>query len=159
MKERISGRNLAYEALISHRRPAFRLQGAAGAQEKGRRAESLRVVSSRRLPVERVSRQHLDHLGDNSQGVGLEVGAYPYVDLEDILLLAIRKSQPLFVLILDLIQNPQNLGTLLRTAEAAGVHGVILPLARSATITPAVVNASAGASEHMLITQANLALD
>lgn len=157
MKEWISGRNPVYEALIANRRQAFRLQVAAGAQEKGRLAEILRLVSSRRLPVERVSRQQLDNLGDNSQGVALEVGAYPYVDLEDILLLAIRKSQPLFVLILDLIQNPQNLGTLIRTAEAAGVHGVILPLARSATITPAVVNASAGASEHMLITQANLA--
>ena len=60
-------------------------------------------------------------------------------------------------MLLDVIQNPQNLGTLLRTAEAVGVHGVILPLRRSAEVTPAVVSASAGASEHMLVVQANLA--
>jgi 23S rRNA (guanosine2251-2'-O)-methyltransferase len=60
-------------------------------------------------------------------------------------------------LILDTLQDIQNLGTLLRTAEAVGVHGVLLPLRRTATITPAVVNASSGASEHLLIAQANLA--
>jgi 23S rRNA (guanosine2251-2'-O)-methyltransferase len=57
---------------------------------------------------------------------------------------------------LDTLQDPQNLGTLLRTAEAVGVHGVILPKARTALVTPAVVNASSGASEHLLITQSNL---
>ncbi len=58
---------------------------------------------------------------------------------------------------LDIIQNPQNLGTLLRTAEAAGVHGVLIPLHRAAEVTPAVVTASSGASEHMLIAQGNIA--
>ena len=58
---------------------------------------------------------------------------------------------------LDTLQDPQNLGTLLRTAEVVGVHGVVLPHRRTATITPAVVNASSGASEHLLIAQANLA--
>jgi 23S rRNA (guanosine2251-2'-O)-methyltransferase len=61
------------------------------------------------------------------------------------------------VLILDSLQDPQNFGTLLRTAEAVGVHGIIIPLARTVEVTPAVVNASSGASEHMLIAQANLA--
>jgi 23S rRNA (guanosine2251-2'-O)-methyltransferase len=61
------------------------------------------------------------------------------------------------VLILDTLQNPQNLGTLIRTAEAVGVHGVLIPSHRAAEITPAVVSASAGASEHMLVAQANLA--
>ena len=56
-----------------------------------------------------------------------------------------------------MIQNPQNLGTLLRSAEAVGVHGVVIPLARAAGVTPAVVHASAGASEHLLVAQANLA--
>ncbi|MDY6873934.1 MAG: RNA methyltransferase, partial [Chloroflexota bacterium] len=62
-----------------------------------------------------------------------------------------------FILLLDLIQDPQNLGTLLRTAEAFGVHGVVLPLARAASVTPAVVNASSGATEMLQITQHNLA--
>ena len=57
---------------------------------------------------------------------------------------------------LDSLQDPQNFGTLIRTAEALGVHGVVIPLARTVDVTPAVVNASSGASEHMLIAQANL---
>jgi 23S rRNA (guanosine2251-2'-O)-methyltransferase len=61
------------------------------------------------------------------------------------------------VLILDTLQDPQNLGTLLRTAEVVGVHGVLIPTHRAAQITPAVVSASSGASEHMLAAQANLA--
>ena len=68
-----------------------------------------------------------------------------------------RLSEPLFILALDLIQNPQNLGNLIRTAEGVGVHGILIPLARSATITPAVVTSSAGATEHLLIAQTNLA--
>ena len=60
-------------------------------------------------------------------------------------------------MILDSLQDPQNLGSLLRTAEVVGVHGVVMPLARSVEVTPAAVNASAGASEHLLIAQSNLA--
>jgi 23S rRNA (guanosine2251-2'-O)-methyltransferase len=56
-----------------------------------------------------------------------------------------------------MIQNPQNLGTLLRTAEIVGIHGIIMPLRRAAGITPAVVHASVGATEHLLVAQANLA--
>jgi len=61
------------------------------------------------------------------------------------------------VLILDVIQDPQNLGTLIRTAEGVGVHGVLLPFRHTASVTPAVVNASSGACEHLLVTQVNLA--
>jgi 23S rRNA (guanosine2251-2'-O)-methyltransferase len=89
--------------------------------------------------------------------VALEVSGYPYTGLDDILENAKARGEPLFVLLLDTLQNPQNLGTLLRTAEAVGVHGVIIPTHRAAEITPAVVSASAGASEHMLVAQANLA--
>jgi 23S rRNA (guanosine2251-2'-O)-methyltransferase len=73
------------------------------------------------------------------------------------LALAERQSEPPFLLILDALQDPQNLGTLLRTAECVGVHGVLLPLRHTATITPAVVGASSGASEHLLAAQINLA--
>ena len=61
------------------------------------------------------------------------------------------------MLILDALQDPQNLGTLLRTAEVVGVHGVLLPLRHTVTVTPAVVSASSGASEHLLVAQMNLA--
>jgi 23S rRNA (guanosine2251-2'-O)-methyltransferase len=157
LKEWIAGRNPVYEVLKAHRREAFRLLVAAGADEKGRLGEILKLAAARKLRVERVQRAQLDRLGEGHQGTALEVGAYPYVAVQDILSLAQKRGEPLFVLILDMLQNPQNLGTLLRSAEACGVHGVIIPLARAAGITPAVAHASAGASEHLLVAQANLA--
>jgi len=155
-KEWIVGRNPVYEVMRAKRRTPFRMWVARGADEKGRLAEAIRLGRERKLVIEYVPRQNLDGVDENHQGVALEVGAYPYSTLQDILALAEQRSQPLFVLILDVIQNPQNLGTLLRTAEVVGVHGVLIPLARAAGVTPAVVNASAGASEHLLVAQANL---
>jgi len=157
MKEFIYGRNPVYENLRTQRRESFRLQIAEGVQEKGRLVEILDMAARRKIPVERVSRAHLDKLSESHQGVALEVSGYPYVNLEDILDRARQQSEPLFVLILDTLQNPQNLGTLIRTAEAVGVHGILIPTHRAAEITPAVVSASAGASEHMLVAQTNLA--
>jgi 23S rRNA (guanosine2251-2'-O)-methyltransferase len=156
MREFIYGRNPVYETLRAKRRDVFRLQVAEGVQDKGRLTEILAQVAKYKLPVERVPRTRLDKLSDSHQGVALEVSGYPYVGLDDILENASRRGEPLFVLILDTLQNPQNLGTLLRTAEAVGVHGVLIPSHRAAEITPAVVSASAGASEHMLVAQANL---
>jgi 23S rRNA (guanosine2251-2'-O)-methyltransferase len=157
MKEWITGRNPVYEVFQASRRNLFRLLVAVGAEEKGRLAEILQLAAKNRLPVEKVPRQRLDALSDNHQGVAMEVSGYPYADLEDILDLAQKRQEAPFILILDLVQNPQNLGTLMRTAEAVGIHGILIPLARSATVTPAVVNASAGASEHLLVAQTNLA--
>jgi 23S rRNA (guanosine2251-2'-O)-methyltransferase len=157
MKEFIYGRNPVYETLRAKRRDVFRLQLAEGVQEKGRLAEILDLAVKRKIPVERVPRTRLDKLSESHQGVALEASAYPYVGLDDILENAKMRNEPLFVLILDTLQNPQNLGTILRTAEAVGVHGVLIPTHRAAEITPAVVSASAGASEHMLVAQANLA--
>jgi 23S rRNA (guanosine2251-2'-O)-methyltransferase len=91
------------------------------------------------------------------QGVVLEASGYPYVAVRDILELSAQRGENPLVLVLDAIQDPQNFGSLLRTAEAVGVHGVILPLRRTVTVLPSVVNASSGASEHLLIAQANLA--
>lgn len=157
MKEWITGRNPVYELMRAQRRDVFRLRVAVGVQEKGRLSEIIQAAAVRKIPVERVARDRLDSMSDNHQGVAIEAGAYPYSNLEDILDLAEKRNEPLFVLVLDLIQNPQNLGTLLRTAEVTGVHGVLLPLARAAEVTPSVVNASAGASEHLLVAQINLA--
>ncbi|MCX6039502.1 MAG: 23S rRNA (guanosine(2251)-2'-O)-methyltransferase RlmB [Chloroflexi bacterium] len=157
MKEFIYGRNPVYETLRAKRRDVFRLQVAEGVQDKGRLTEILDLAAKRRIPVERVPRARLDKLSESHQGVALEASAYPYVRLEDILDNSKTRSEPLFVLILDTLQNPQNLGTIIRTAEAVGVHGVLIPTHRAAEITPAVVSASAGASEHMLVAQANLA--
>ena len=157
MKEWITGRNPVYEVLSARRRQVFRLWVAQGAEEKGKLAEIIQLSSGRKLRVERVPRQQIDALAENPQGVALEASGYSYSALADILELARTRNEPLFVLLLDVIQNPQNLGTLLRTAESVGVHGVVIPLRRSAEVTPAVVSASAGASEHLLVVQANLA--
>lgn len=157
MKEWITGRNPVYEVLRARRRQVFRLHVAAGVQETGRLPEVLKLAMERKIPVQRVPRQQLDALGDNHQGVAIEASGYPYSTLDEIARLAQRREEPLFVLILDTLQNPQNLGTLLRTAEIVGVHGVLLPFRRAAGVTPSVVNASSGASEHLLITTLNLA--
>jgi 23S rRNA (guanosine2251-2'-O)-methyltransferase len=157
MREWICGRNPVYETLLARRRHLFRLLVAEGAQEKGRLAEIQRLCQEQKLPVERVSRQRLQSLDENPQGVALEASLYPYSNLQDILLLAESRAEPLFVLILDALQDPQNLGALLRTAEVVGVHGVLLPLRHTVTVTPAVVSASSGASEHLLVAQMNLA--
>ena len=157
MKEWITGRNPVIEVLQAKRRDVFRLLFAIGIEEKDKIVEMRRLAQARKIPIEMVPRDNLNKLAENPQGVALEVSAYPYMDISDILDNATERGEELFVLVLDVIQNPQNLGTLLRTAEAAGIHGVIIPQHRSAEVTPAVVTASAGACEHMIIAQANIA--
>jgi 23S rRNA (guanosine2251-2'-O)-methyltransferase len=156
MKDFIYSRNAVYETLRAKRRQVFRLLLAENAQEKGRLAEIVRMAHERKIPVLRAPRSGLDKIHPQHQGVILEASGYPYRNLEDILDLAKERSQPPFVLLLDALNDPQNFGTLLRTAEAVGIHGVILPLARTVAVTPAVVNASSGASEHLIIAQMNL---
>ena len=157
MSEWITGRNPAFEVLRARRRQVSRLWVAEGAQRQGRLAEIIDMAQQRRVPVHAVSRSDLDGIDRGHQGLALETGGYPYSDLEGIIQSAKSKQEPIFVLLLDQIQDPQNFGTLLRSAEAFGAHGVILPLARSASVTPAVVNASSGATELLLIAQHNLA--
>lgn len=157
MKEWILGRNPVYETLRAGRRHYFRLRLSEGLEGKGRLGEVIRMAQGKNIPVEVVPRRQLDSLGDSHQGLALEASGYPYRSLPDILEYASSHNEPPLILILDMLQDPQNLGTLLRTAEAVGVHGVLLPLRRTATVTPAVVSASGGACEHLLIAQVNLA--
>lgn len=157
MREWISGRNPVFEALSAGRRHFFRLRIAQGVQETGRVQEIISLCRLRKLPVERVSRSQLDTLAPGNQGIALETSDYPYSNLPDVLELAAARGEPPLILILDTLQDPQNLGTLLRTAEVTGLHGVLLPFRRTATVTPAVVHASSGASEHLLVVQVNLA--
>ena len=153
MNEQLYGRNAVREALRARRRQLHRLTLSSGVQETGVIAEIVKLAEAARVPVQRVERQLLDkQLRDaNHQGVLLETGPYPYVELEDCLELAAQRGQPPLLLLLDHLQDPQNIGTLLRTAEVVGVHGVALPGRRAAEITPAVVNASSGATEHLSI--------
>ena len=152
MRELIYGRNAVHECLRAKRREVFKLLVAEGAQEKGALAQSLQLAASsgKHIPVQHVPRAQLDRVSEGHQGVVAEVSGYPYVVLDDIL--SRLTAQPLF-LVLDCVQDPQNLGTLLRTAEAVGVEGVLIAKDRAAEITPAVVNASSGATEHLAIAQ------
>ncbi|HRJ75656.1 MAG TPA: 23S rRNA (guanosine(2251)-2'-O)-methyltransferase RlmB, partial [Anaerolineales bacterium] len=142
------------EVIVAKRRQIFAIEIAEGAQEKGKLAEILNLAKEQKIKVNRVPRTKLDKIHQNNQGIVAEVGEYPYSDVIEIL--DNSKDELPFVLILDSLQDPQNFGTLIRTAEAVGVHGIIIPLARTVEVTPAVVNASSGASEHMLIAQSNL---
>jgi 23S rRNA (guanosine2251-2'-O)-methyltransferase len=151
--ELLYGRNAVREALRARRRQLHRLTVSSGVQETGVVAEIVKLAEAADVPVQRVERQALDkQLRDaNHQGVALEVGPYPYVELEDCLAYAAERGQPPLLLLLDHLQDPQNVGTLLRTAEVVGAHGVALPGRRAVEITPAVVNASSGATEHLRI--------
>ena len=155
MQEQLYGRNPIYECLRAGRRQVRRITLASGARERGTLRDILVLASRRQIAVQRVDRRQLDRLarGASHQGVLAEVGPYPYAAVEDILNLAQQRDEPPWLLLLDCLQDPQNLGTLLRTAEIVGVHGVVIPDRRAAEITPAVVSASSGASEHMLVAQ------
>lgn len=157
MREFIYSRNAVYETLRAGRRQVFKILLAEGAQEKGRLTQILNLAQERRIPVQRVHKSQLERIHPAHQGVAAEVSSYPYVSIEDLLRRAAEQGEAPFILLLDSLQDPQNFGSLLRTAEATGVHGVILPLAHSVEVTPAVVNASSGASEHLLIARHNLA--
>ena len=148
--EFLYGRNAVTEALRAKRRALRRLLIAKGAKEAGLRPIADEAQRAR-VAVAETPREQLDRLvqGANHQGVVLESAPYPYATLDD-LLDAGRETTPLY-LILDQLQDPQNVGTLLRSAEAVGATGVIIPEHRAAAITPAVVNASSGATEWLRI--------
>jgi 23S rRNA (guanosine2251-2'-O)-methyltransferase len=156
MKEWITGRNPVYECLRAKRRHFYRLLVNKGSDQKGRLGDIIALARKERLQVEIADKSYLDDIHENHQGVALQVGDYPYSDLNAIIAFAQGQQEPLFILIADQVQDVQNLGTLIRAAEIFGVHRVLIPARRSADVTPAVVNASSGASEHLRIAQINL---
>jgi 23S rRNA (guanosine2251-2'-O)-methyltransferase len=153
MPETLYGRNAVREALRARRRQLQRLLVSSSVQETGIVAEIVELAKAANVPFERIDRQELDTRMRqmNHQGVALECGEYPYVEPEDCLTLAEERGEDPLILIFDHLQDPQNVGTLIRTAEIIGAHGVILPGRRAAEVTPAVVNASSGATEHLHI--------
>jgi 23S rRNA (guanosine2251-2'-O)-methyltransferase len=106
-----------------------------------------------RIPIVEVEGGSLTALAgfDGHQGVALVVEPRRFATLDDVLARAADRGEPPFVLVLDSLEDPQNVGTLLRSAEAAGVHGVVFPTRRQAPLSPAAVKASAGAVEHLLL--------
>ena len=106
-----------------------------------------------RIPIVEVEGGTLTAIAgfDGHQGVALVVEPRQFASLGDILARAEERGEPPFVLVLDSLEDPQNVGTLLRSAEAAGVHGIVFPTRRQAPLSPAAVKASAGAVEHLLL--------
>lgn len=151
MREIIYGRQPVRETLRAGRRQIFKLLLAAGLKPSGIVGEIVALARKAGVPTQKVDRRELDRLGDelNHQGLAAEVTPYPYADLPDLLRPAREAGESPFLLLLDHVQDPQNLGSLLRSAEAAGVHGVVIPGRRAAGVTPAAVRASAGAAEHL----------
>jgi len=151
----LAGRNSIREALLAGRRRVYRIVIAEGAREAGALAEIVTLGAERQIPVQRAPREDLDALtnGLAHQGVIAHAAPYPTVELTEVLAAAERSAQPPFVLVLDSLEDPQNVGALLRTAEAVGVHGVVVPRHRAVGVTPAVSRASAGAVEHLLVAE------
>lgn len=147
------GRNAARECLRARRRHIHELLVADNLQSSSMIDELAVLAAQTRIPVKRVARKTLDQLAQGHQGIVLKTGRYPTVEVEDILHRAVKLDEPPFLIVLDHVEDPHNLGAVLRTAEAVGVHGVILPKQRAAGVTPAVVNVSAGAVEHMWVAE------
>ena len=149
------GRHAVQEALKARRRRFYALSLVAGVKQTGLVADIVQLAQQAGCHIQEVDKDQLARLMPdvNHQGVILEASPYPYSRLQDTLALARERSEPPLLLVLDHLEDPQNIGTLLRTAEALGVHGVFLPDRRAASITPAVCNASSGAVEHLLVTE------
>ncbi|WP_027356980.1 23S rRNA (guanosine(2251)-2'-O)-methyltransferase RlmB [Desulfofundulus thermocisternus] len=152
----IAGRHPVKEALAANR-PINRLLVAKGAGSAALQ-EILNLARERGIPVQYVERTHLNALVKNipHQGIVALAGAKEYVSVDDILAAA-YPADP-FVILLNEINDPHNLGAILRTADAAGAHGVIITRHRSAALTAAVAKASCGALEYVRVARvANLA--
>ena len=151
MKEFLYGRQPVHEALVAGRRQVFSILLA----RTDRPVDVLRSIRAmaqeRAIPVHETDGRELDRVcGEvNHQGVAADVSGYPYEDLTSLLAHAQEQGEPPLLLILDHVQDPQNLGAILRAAETTGVHGVIIPRDRAVTVTAAAVRASAGAAEHL----------
>ncbi|NLU36080.1 MAG: 23S rRNA (guanosine(2251)-2'-O)-methyltransferase RlmB [Clostridiales bacterium] len=145
----IEGRNPVLEALRSGR-TIDRLLVARGASE-GTMREIISRARERGIKVQEEDRKRLDQISGSGshQGVIAYAAPYQYAEVEEIIRRAKEKGEHPFLIILDEITDPQNLGAIIRTAECSGAHGVIIPKHRSAGLTPAVAKASAGAVEYM----------
>jgi len=146
----VAGRRPVEEAFAA-RRAAYRLLVVPN-----RRAALEAIVlhaTTLRIPVVEVEGGTLTALAgfDGHQGVALVVAPRRWATLDEVMVRALERGERPFVLALDSLEDPHNVGSLLRTAEAAGVHGVLFPTRRAAPLTPSAIKASAGAVEHLLL--------
>ncbi len=153
MSEFLYGHWAIMETLRAGRRQGEQLVITETVEEKGIVAEIISAATERGINVKRVPRRIIDDLaqGANHQNMALRTSDYPYVEVAQVLDLAKKRGEKPFILLLDLLKDPQNVGVLMRVADAVGIHGVILQDRRGVDVTPAVVNASSGAVEHLQI--------
>ena len=150
--DRLTRRNTVLEALRAKRRRFKTLYIAEDMLEKQSKP-LLHAARKANVNIEKVDKNRLGNLAGASdhQGVVLEVGDYPYCNVEDILDRAKSLGERPLILVMDLVQGTYNVGTLLRTAEIIGVHGVVVQDRRAPEISPLIVQHSQGAAEHLLI--------
>ncbi len=146
----MAGRRPVEEAFAA-RRPALRLLVVP--QRRAPLEKLVLHATNLRIPIVEVEGGSLTALAgfDGHQGVALVVEPRRFAGIADVLARAAERGEAPFVLVLDSLEDPHNVGSLLRSAEAAGVHGVIFPIHRQAPLSPSAVKASAGAIEHLLL--------
>lgn len=145
----IIGRNAVLEALKSDRTIDTLL--VAKGEHGGSVGRIIAACRDKSAVIKEVDKRKLDFLcgGGNHQGVAAYAASHEYAELEDIFSLAKEKEEEPFIIICDELEDPHNLGAIIRTAECAGAHGIIIPKRRSVSLTWAVSKASAGALEYM----------
>jgi 23S rRNA (guanosine2251-2'-O)-methyltransferase len=145
---------------VLERRPQTLLSAKVLRDAGGKLAELAGALAARGIAIERVARADLDRLTDGAvhQGIVVEVAATAEFSIGDFENLVVERGRALRLLVLDGVEDPRNLGACLRTADAAGIDAVVVPRDRSATLTPAAVKASTGATETVPVYRApNLA--
>lgn len=156
MPEYLYGHWPVLECLRAGKRDIEQLLLSKKVDEKGVVGEIVAEANARGVPVQRVPKNIMNDLANDSnhQSTILRVGSYAYeTDVEDILAISAERGEKPFILLLDLLKDPQNVGVILRIADAVGVHGVIMQERRNVSVTPSVVAASSGAVEHLHVLQ------
>jgi 23S rRNA (guanosine2251-2'-O)-methyltransferase len=149
IENRVEGRNPVLEAIRSNR-TIEKILIARGTGE-GSIREIIGKAREKGIVIQEVDRQRLDEISDSNahQGVIAYVTPYEYVEVEDLIKRAEDKGESPFIVILDEITDPHNLGAIIRTAECCGAHGIVIPKRRSVGLSPAAIKASAGAVEYL----------
>ena len=153
--DQVEGRNAVRE-LLSSVKDINKIFVSKG-EKHGSILEIIAKAKERKVIINEIEKSKLDKMAqsDNHQGVIAIVPPYEYSDVEEILEYAKSKNEDPFVIILDEIEDPHNLGSIIRTAECCGVHGIIIPKRRAASVNSTVLRTSVGAAEHVKIARVN----
>ena len=154
-QDQVEGRNAVLELLESDR-DINKIYISDG-EKHGSINKIIALAKERKVIINEISKSKLNQIAQtkNNQGVIAIIPPFNYCDVEDILELAKSRNEKPFILILDGIEDPHNLGSIIRTAETAGVHGIIIPKRRAAMVNSTVAKVSAGAVEYMKVARVN----